>query len=172
MTDRQRSLNQQSSRLPLPSNNPGSIPMESRAQMARLAAEQQQIRKGLEGLQQDLEEGGDVLGRLDEVMNEMREVEKDLESADLSPETRERQERILSRMLDAQRSIRDRGYRRERRSRTAEEVEAEAPTRLPGSYSEARERMREDRVRMPGFVYPPEYEEMIRSYFRTLSAKD
>lgn len=172
MTDRQRGLNRESSRVPMPSNNPASIPMETRAQMSRLAAEQQQIRKGLEGLQQEVEEGGDVLGRLDQIMEEMREVERELEGAELSPETRERQERILSRMLDAQRSIRDRGYRKDRRSRTGEETEAAAPDRLPRNLSEARERMREDAAHMPGFIYPPEYEELIRSYYRALETKD
>ncbi|MFH1277939.1 MAG: DUF4175 family protein [Candidatus Eisenbacteria bacterium] len=172
MTDRQRGLNQESSQVPMPSNNPAAIPMETRAQMSRLAAEQQQIRKGVEQLQQEVEEGGDVLGRLDDIMEEMRGVEKDLDNANLSPETRERQERILSRMLDAQRSIRDRGYRKDRRSRTGEAVEAGAPDRLPRTLSEARERMREDAAHMPGFVYPPEYEELIRSYYRALEAKD
>ena len=81
----------------------------------------------------------------------------------------ERQEKILSRMLDAQRSLRDRGFRKERRSRSGSDREATAPAPVPRSLREARERMREDPVRMPGFVYPPEYEDLIRIYFETLS---
>ena len=169
MTQEQRGLNQQSSQVPLPSSNPASIPMETRANMNRLAAEQRKIRKGLEQLQGEVEGEGDVLGRLDRIMEEMRQVERDLESANLSPETRERQEKILSRMLDAQRSLRDRGFRKERRSRSGSDREATTPVPVPRSLQEARERMREDPVRMPGFVYPPEYEDLIRIYFETLS---
>jgi hypothetical protein len=136
-----------------------------------LAAEQQQIRKGIEQLQGEVEGTGEILGRLDDVMEEMRQVERDLEGADLSSETRERQERILSRMLDAQRSLRERGYRRERRSRAGEDLAPREATPLPRTISEAEEQMREDQLRMPGFVYPPEYEELIRSYFRVLSER-
>jgi len=171
MTDQQRGLNQQTEQLSLPSWNPSDLSMEQRAELGRLAAEQQQVRKGIEQLQEEVDGTGEILGRLDDVMEEMRQVERDLEEANLSDETREKQERILSRMLDAQRSLRERGYRRERRSRAGEEYELRQAAPLPRTISEAEEQMREDQLRMPGFVYPPEYEELIRSYFRALSER-
>lgn len=169
MTEEQRGLNRETAQLPLPSSNPASLPMEARAEMTRLAAEQNRIRKGLEELQGEVEEGGEVLGKLDQILEEMRKVERDLEKANLSPETRERQEKILSRMLDAQRSLRDRGYRRERRSRTGGEMETVSPESIPRTLSEVRERMREDPLRTRDLAVPPEYEELIRSYFRSLT---
>ncbi|MFH1681912.1 MAG: hypothetical protein ABIH26_14890, partial [Candidatus Eisenbacteria bacterium] len=118
---------------------------------------------------QEVEEGGEVLGKLDQIVEDMRKVERDLEKANLSPETRERQEKILSRMLDAQRSLRERGYRRERRSRAGEEVDAASPESIPRTLSEIRDRMREDPIRGQEFAVPPEYDELIRSYFRSLT---
>jgi hypothetical protein len=171
MTDQQRGLNQETSRIPIPSANPSSIPVEARAQMARLAAEQQQIRKGLDELQQEVEEGGEVVGKLDQILEDMRQVERDLERAELSPETREKQEKILSRMLDAQRSIRERGYRRDRRSRSGTETPAASPEDVPRTLTEMRERVKEDPVREQGLVVPPEYEELIRSYYRSLTGE-
>ncbi len=169
MTRRQQGLNQEMGQMPIPSGNPGDLSSQTMAGMKRLAAEQRAIRKGIEELSGEVEESSDVLGSLDEIAEEMRDVERALENADISPETREKQERILSRMLDAQRSIRERGYKRERRSRSGGEFEAAAPADLPGSLSESREKIRDDLVRMPNFEYPPEYEELIRSYFRTLT---
>jgi chromosome segregation ATPase len=171
MTDQQRGLNQETSQIPLPSANPSSLPLEARAQMARLAAEQQQIRKGLDELQQEVEEGGEVVGKLDQILEDMRQVERDLERAELSPETREKQEKILSRMLDAQRSIRERGYRRDRRSRSGTETPAASPEDVPRTLTEMRERVKEDPVREQGLVVPPEYEELIRSYYRSLTGE-
>lgn len=171
MTERQRSLNMESGQIPLPSANPGSLPMEARAQMARLAAEQQEVRKGVEQLQREVEGGGtgETLGKLDRAIEEMRELERALEKADIRPETREKQERVLSRMLEAQRSIRERGYRKERRSRPGEETETASPRAIAPTLTEIRERMREDPVRAPTFAIPPEYEELIRSYFESLA---
>jgi hypothetical protein len=172
MTQKQQGLNQSTSQLPIPSGNPGELSAEARAGLSGLAAEQQQIRKGREELMQEVEGTGEILGNLDDIVERMRDVEQDLEQANLSDETRERQEKILSRMLDAQRSLRERGYKRQRRSQAGEEVEAAIPAELPRSLSEARERIREDLIRMPNFVYPPEYEELIRSYFRALTEED
>ncbi len=170
MTQQQRGLNQQSSQMPMPGGrNPGQMTMQQQAGMARLAAEQQEIRKGMEQLMEEVEGTSETLGSIDDIVEEMRKVERSLENAELSDDTRERQEKILSRMLDAQRSIRERGYKRSRRSRSAEAAEAAAPTSLPQSLSEAQEKIREDLIRMPHFSYPPEYEELIRSYFRSLT---
>lgn len=172
MTQQQRSLNEQMGQMPIPNNNPGSMSMEQQASLGRMAAEQQQIRKGMEQMSKGVEEGegtSEILGGLDDIVEEMRKIERDLENAQISPETRERQERILSRMLDAQRSLRERGYKKSRRSKVARDFEATAPGSLPSSVEDVKERMREDLVRMPNYQYPPEYEELIRSYFRSLT---
>lgn len=168
MTDQQKQLNSATDQFPMPSMNPSNMSMGERAQMARMAAEQQAIRKGIEELQREVEEGDGILGRLDEIAEEMREVERSLGNADLSPEVRERQEKILSRMLNAQRSLRERGYRRERRSRTAPGFERSGPAETPLSPGRSIEEMRRDLIRLDGFVSPREYEELIRSYFRAL----
>lgn len=169
MTQQQQGLSEQMNQLPMPSSNPGQMSLQTQAQVKRMAAEQHQIRKGMEELASEVEGSSDVLGSLDDIVEEMRRAERDLENAEISPETRERQEKILSRMLDAQRSMRERGYKRERRSREGGEFEAAAPEALPTSLSESRDRIRDDMVRMPNFEYPPEYEELIRSYFRALT---
>ncbi|MBN1825133.1 MAG: hypothetical protein JW958_02630 [Candidatus Eisenbacteria bacterium] len=171
MTERQRQLNDASQQLPTPSANPTSLSMQERAQLSRMAAEQQAVRKGMEDLMQEVEEGGDLAGRLDEITEEMRKVEQELENADLSPETRERQERILSRMLDAQRSLRERGYRKLRRSETAGEAAARETPGPRGPVGRELEEMRDDPFREDGFVSPPEYEELIRAYFRALEER-
>ena len=169
MTQRQQGLSQQMSQVPVPSSNPGEMTGQTQANVRRMAAEQKEIRKGMEELAGEVGSTSDVLGSLDDIVEEMRNMERDLESANITPETRERQEKILSRMLDAQRSMRERGYKRERRSESGNRFEATAPVDLPRTLSESRDRIRDDLVRMPNFEYPPEYEELIRSYFRALT---
>ncbi len=169
MTQRQQGLSEQMSQIPMPSSNPGEMTGQAQGNIKRMAAEQKEIRKGMEKLAGEVESTSDVLGSLDDIVEEMRNMERDLEGANITPETRERQEKILSRMLDAQRSMRERGYKKERRSDSGGRFEAAVPGDLPRTLSESRDRIRDDLVRMPNFEYPPEYEELIRSYFRALT---
>ena len=54
---------------------------------------------------QKLGKGGGTLGNMGNVADEMKKVEQDLRGGRITQETVERQQRILSRMLDAPRSV-------------------------------------------------------------------
>lgn len=141
----------------------GGLSMEERAQMERLKAEQEAIREGLDELSGDEEA---FLGRLDQIEEDMREVERDLESGRIDEDTRRRQERIFERLLDAQRSVHKRDYKRRRESRTAEEM---APL-WPGDEElpDPLEKLRDEIRRGLGGAAPPEYEALIQEYYRSL----
>jgi len=59
---------------------------------------------------------------MDKILEEMEAVMKDLEGGKLNEQTLHHEERILSRLLDAQRSVRSRDYERKRESLTARNV--------------------------------------------------
>ena len=86
-----------------------------------------------------------------------------------SQETVDRQKRILSRLLDAQRSLRRRDHTRERMSRTARDFARTAPGELPPNVARVTQELREDLLRAMQKGYPTEYRELIRAYFRGLS---
>ncbi len=138
--------------------------------MSRLAAEQRRME---ELARQIAEEGGgtgEIMGRLDDVTRQMEEMAKDLEEGRLTDELVQRQERILTRMLESQRSMRERDYKKERSSTTAADLKALAPDAWsPGDErSEVLLRMIRKGMQEKG---PAEYEDLIRQYFRALSEK-
>jgi hypothetical protein len=143
------------------------LSMQARSQMARLAAEQETVRKGLDDLAREYGNRGEILGRFDDLAEEAKKVVEDLQNREVGPETMRRQERILTRMLNAQRSMRRRDYSERRKSRPGESYEKEPPPQL--SQQEREELMRDLLYQRRGY-YPPEYEDLIRAYFRAISA--
>ncbi|HEV8129221.1 MAG TPA: DUF4175 family protein, partial [Candidatus Eisenbacteria bacterium] len=85
--------------------------------LQRMAAEQEAIRRGLEEAMQKLGQSGGTLGNMGDVADEMKKVEQDLRGGKLDQETVNHQQRILSRLLDAPRSVEKRDYSRKRQSR-------------------------------------------------------
>jgi hypothetical protein len=144
------------------------LSMEARAQMARLAAEQEAVKRGLEDLSGQYGSRGDILGRLDDLVEEAKRVIEDLKRQRVSDETLRRQEKILTRMLDAQKSLRRREYSERRKSRPADAYQVASPP--PLSLEEREAAVRDLMYRGRGY-YPPEYEELIRAYFRAISAE-
>jgi hypothetical protein len=141
---------------------------EARAQMARLAAQQETVRKGIEDLAQELGNRSEILGRFDDLVEEARQVVEDLRNRDVDRETIRRQERILTRLLNAQKSMRRRDYSDRRKSRPGEAYQPEPPPEL--SLEEAEEMVRDLIYQRRGY-YPPEYEDLIRAYFRVISTR-
>lgn len=146
----------------------GGLSLDERAQMARLAAEQEAIRQALQQLEEQLSGRRNVLGRLDQMAAQINEVVKDLKRSRVSRNTIDRQEQILSRLLDAQRSIRERGYSKQRESRSAGEFAARDPSALPDDLGERETALRRDLLNALKEGYPKQYEELIRRYFEAL----
>jgi len=140
--------------------------MEARSQMARLAVQQEAVRKGLNDLANEMGNRGEILGRLDDLAEEARQVAEELRRNDIGPETVRRQEQILSRMLNAQRSMRRRDYSERRKSRAGDLYEVEPPPELT---EEERAELMQDLLYQRRGYYPPEYEELIRAYFKAIS---
>jgi hypothetical protein len=162
MLKRQEQLNRDS-RGQAQKQGPGGLSMKQRSQMQRLRAEQQAIREGLQDVMGG-EEG--TLGRLDKIVEEMQEIEKELEGGRISEDTLRRQEKVFERMLDAQRSVHRRDFKRERQGESADELAPLLPGELDADDPLAK--LREEIRRGQGEAAPPEYEELIQEYYRSL----
>ena len=142
------------------------LSMEARAEMARLAGEQEAVRKGIQEVADELGGRGEILGRLDDLAEEAARVVEDLQGRNVNRETIRRQEQILTRLLNAQRSMRRRDYSERRKSRPGEAYEAEPPPELS---QQEKDKMIRDLLYQRRGYYPPEYEELIRAYFKAIS---
>ena len=168
MAQQQMCLNQQTREM----GQTGQWSLEQREALQRLAAEQEMLRKSIEDLQREMGKRPEILGRLDRVIEDMKKVSEDLEGERLSEETITRQNRILSRLLDYQRSLRQRDYTRRRRAKPGKEYYRPGPTHLPEDLGERQDQLRQDLLKALKEDYPKEYKDLIRAYFEALSKEE
>lgn len=149
----------------------GSLSPQQQQQLARLAAQQGKAQQAMQELakqQQDPTGKKQGLGDLQQIAEEMKEVVSSLQSGSITPETRRRQEKILSRLLDATRSINERDFEMKRESRSGVDVIGKNPPPLDLATPEGRQRAMQDVLRALGKGYTKDYEIMIRQYFERL----
>lgn len=139
-------------------------------QLAEMRGRQERILEEARRLAEEFGDRREILGRLDDTVEEMAQALQEMERSGASQETVDRQKRILSRLLDAQRSLRRRDYTRERTSETAERYARTGPEVLPEDVERVRQELREDLLRAMQRGYPSEYRELIRAYFHALTS--
>ena len=154
-------------------SNPESIPQQEKIEMDRLRLEQMQIQKSMEQLNEELkreqERSGDkVFGDMDEVEKEMKEIIKQLSEYNIDDKLKEKQNRILSRMLDARLSQREKDFEPKRESRPGENVSRTSPPEIvlsgPGSYNA----LKEEFLNLQKEGYSADYEALITKYLLEL----
>jgi len=145
--------------------------MEQQAEMARLAAQQAAVMKSLQELNEEARRSAErerILGDLGKIGEEMREVVRDLEQKNVNPQTLQRQERILSRLLDAERSMRERDFEKRRKAEPGKDVVRKTPGDLDLTTQEGKNRLMQDLLKALEQGYTKDYEELIRKYFEAL----
>lgn len=164
MAGQQQGINDETQLLAIgPNSNPT-------AALKELAARQQQVKKSLEQLQKEIMESTKQSGSsLEGIAKDMEEVINDLKNNRILQRTIERQQRILSRLLDAQKSLRTQGYEEKRRSQTGENIVKESPSSLPRNLGEKQSYLRKNLEKALQEGYSKEYENIIRQYFELLS---
>ena len=167
MTQRQQQLNDATRQMQDRLQNQGQLTAEERAQMSRMLGEQSALEQALQDIEKQAADEKDLLGRMDRMRAEMKEVIEDMESDVVTEETLRIQERIVSRMLQAQRSMHKRDYNKQRESRVGEEIYSEGGKSL--DLEDARRQLRRDIQRALESETPEEYEELVRQYFRAIS---
>lgn len=164
---RQQQLNDMTRQMQQQMPNPQNLSPEQRAQMGRLMGEQQAIQQQLQDIERQAREQRELLGRMDKLQDEMHEVVQDLQSEQLDEGTLRVQEKIVSRMLDAQRSLHKRDFNEERQSRTGEEIYSKGG-KMPADTDKLKKLRRDvDRALREGT--PEEYQDLVREYFRAIS---
>ncbi len=151
--------------------NGGQLSMEQAAQAARLAQEQEAVRKSLDQLNKEAQETGQrdrILGDLGQISEEMKEVVRNLEQQNVNPETMKKQERILSRLLDASKSMRERDFEKKRKAQTGTQITRKSPDELDPSILEGNSKLRDDLLKALEQGYSKDYQELIRKYFEQL----
>lgn len=152
----------------------GQLSPQQQAEMGRLAGQQGRVQKSIQELAKEQKQsGGDkkALGDLEKLAQDMQEVMSDMQSGNITEATRQRQEKILSRLLDASRSMNERDFEKQRESQSGKDVLRNSPSALDLNTKEGKERAMQELMRSIQQGYSKDYEALIRQYFEALNKK-
>lgn len=153
----------------------GNLTPQQQHELQRLAQQQDLIRKSLEQLNRESKLSGEskkIPADLDNVLNQMQEVLTNMNSQKLDEELIQKQERILSKLLDAQRSINERDFEKERKSNTGINVVRESPGGINLDSEEGKDRLNDEIDKTVKEGYAKDYEELILKYFEAVKETD
>ncbi len=139
--------------------------MPGSEQFAKMAAQQEALRRQMQQLMDKLKNKGKNPGG--DIMDMMEETEKDLVNKNLSNETMKRQQQIMTRLLESEKAEQEREQDEQRKSNEAKLENLSNP----GLFLEYK-RLKEKEMELLNTVPPsltPYYKEKVNNYFNNLS---
>jgi hypothetical protein len=172
LSSQQMGVNQQTQELSAQSSlQGGRLSQDQAGRLEQLAAQQQAIRQGLQDLSESMGDSRNTMGRLDDLAKEMEETVRQMREKNVDERLLKRQERILSRLLTAQRSLRKQDFEEQRRSRTGVDAENPvSPATVATGMSES-EQLRRGILKGNQDPVPGDFRRIIDAYFRALMEK-
>ena len=168
MAGKQQGLNQQGMNLSL-----GKMTTSAQQQILQSMLQgQKNIQKTLQQLIEEIQKSGNQQGQgdLNGIAKDMNDVISDLSKYRYTRKTKEKQRRILSRMLDSQTSLSQRGYKDERKSYSSNvATQYTSPGGLPADLGQRQNIALEALNRSLNSGYTREYQTMIKRYFNAMS---
>ena len=135
--------------------------------MAKLAAQQAAIRKQIRGLSQQQNEDGSKKGNgLKKIIKELEKNEEDLINNNLTIETLERQQQIMSKLLEHEKASREQEKEKKRESKEIKEQDFSNPNQFL-EYKRKKEKEAELLKSVPPSLRPY-YKTRVNEYFKTL----
>lgn len=138
-------------------------------QIDRLRIEQYEAQKTLEQLNREFEEeqqktGEKLLGDLKEVEKDMQETVRQLGDYEIDQRLFERQNKILSRMLDARLSQREKDFEQKRESKPGENYNRLSPKEVVITGPRTENTLKEELLQLEKNSYYEDYEKLIMEY--------
>lgn len=149
----------------------GKLTLQQQAQLQRLARQQEELRKTLDQLNSEAKSSGKsktLASSLDKLLEQMQEVVTDMQTQKLDDNLIQKQEKILSKMLDAQRSVNERDYEKNRESFAGKNIYRQSPAGLDLNSDQGKNKIRDELNRAVQEGYSRDYEELIRKYYEAL----
>lgn len=168
MGQQQQQLNQQIQQL-LNDMQGQRLTQDMTERLRQLGAQQEQMRNEVRQMNRNRDARNKLLGDLNRVADQMMETIEELQQNRVSRRTIQRQQQILTRLLEASRSMEQKGKDDKREGKTVDENLRESPDSL--TPNEQAERLRRDLIRALESGYSSDYEALIRRYFDLLQSQ-
>lgn len=136
-------------------------------ELARMAAEQERIRRALQEMQEKMKNEGQTPGG--DLPGKMEQTEMDLVNKQLTDQMIRRQKEIMTRLLEAEKSMREQDMDDERKGETAKDYDKEIPKAFE-EYLRLKEKEVELLKTVPPKLYPY-YKKEVGEYFKRMGNK-
>ncbi|MCS6820375.1 MAG: ATPase [Microscillaceae bacterium] len=167
LSELQKQLNQQIEQL----KNSQKTGKQLSEELAKLAAQQERIRRQLRELEKKQgakgEEGRQLSNQLKELQKLMEETEKELVNKNLSAKTIQRQKEIVTRLLESEKALREQGEEEQRKAETAKQKEKTIPPAL-NQFFKQKEKQTELLKTVPPSL-SPYYKKKVDEYFEKIN---
>lgn len=168
MSQQQLALNMMTQQLMLQLSEDGQMSQQMRSQAQRLASDEQRLAENLKRVLQTNRDAQNQTSAINQIIEDLETISRDLKRGRLDNALIEKQERILSRLLDAQRSIHKREFSKKRKAEISEIEDWDLPEEIKLKF----DKMRKKALLNDDYKdYPKEYQELIREYLRLLNEK-
>ncbi|HCX73693.1 MAG TPA: hypothetical protein DHM37_08240 [Candidatus Cloacimonas sp.] len=166
MGEQQMAMNMLTQQLLQQLGQEGRISNETRQQMQRLARDEKRLAENLKRVLQNNPEAQKQTNSLNKIIEDLEEVSRRLQYNRLDKSVVEKQERILSRLLDAQKSIHKRDYSKKRQGKQSEVEGWELPEDVQLQF----EKLKQKALLQENYEnYPLQYQKIIREYLKRLN---
>ncbi len=162
LSELQQQLNDQIGKL----KKSGKTGKELSEELAKLAAEQEKIRRRLQEEGKKMDQINGKEGSLGDIVDKMEETEIDLVNKKLTQQLIQRQQDILTRLLEAEDAMREQELDEEREAKTAGEITREIPPAFE-KYLKSKEKEIELLRTLPPKLNPY-YKQEVMEYFNRL----
>jgi len=143
---------------------PGKQGQSISEQLARMAAEQSAIRRMMEEFRDQLKEEGRFSdGNINKMIQDMEETEKDIVNNRVTRQTLERQQEILTRLLQSERAEKKREEEQRRESQEARDPKLSNPEELPELFKMQNRELELLKTLPPNLK--PYYRDRVTDYF-------
>lgn len=137
-------------------------------QLAKAAQKQAQLRQMLEQFNREFnKDGKDSYGDLEKLLEKMEQTEEDIVNKNITDELLNRQQEILTRLLEAEEAERERDKDNEREAKSGGELEKSFPPEIE-EYLKKKKAEAELYKKLPPSL-KPYYKEMVQKYLKDIS---
>ena len=168
MAGQQQGLNQKGMNLSI-----GQMSQAAKQQLLQsMLKSQRSVQQSLQKLMNQMQQSGNKQGQgdLKGISKDMDDVISDLAKLEYTKNTKIKQRRILSRMLDSQTSLSQRGYKEERKSYSSDGSTVYSSTSgLPNDLGQRQNLVLDALNRSLNSGYSKEYQTMIKRYFNSMT---
>jgi len=146
--------------------------MSQQEMMKRLESQQKALKQQLEEILKECSGGGEEHGGLSKAAEDMEDIIRNFQQNKVNKDTEKKQQKILSRLLDSQKSLKEREFSEKRKSELGEDKNYSGPLDIPDNLGNNNLIFIDAMEEALNQNYSEEYRKMFRKYYRELQKNE